>query len=99
MQKLREYRYWKGVEDGKAKERQIELAGTRPKTDLVDNCPQGISGKSRDLAAEQTGINSGRTAERGEKALKIAETLEAEGKQEEAELILVPRKQNAFVNN
>ena len=42
-----------------AKERQKELAGTRPNLnpDLVEEIPQGDRGKSRDQAAEITGTN------------------------------------------
>lgn len=84
IQKLREYEYWKRVEGEKAKERQSLLNG---KTLLVDNCPPAESGKSRDLAAEQTGFNSGKTAERGLKALEVAENLKEQGKTNEAEII------------
>jgi N6-adenosine-specific RNA methylase IME4/ParB-like chromosome segregation protein Spo0J len=83
IQKLREYEYWKKVEGERAKER---FGGKHKTESTVENFPQ-LEGKSRDFAAEQAGIGSGRTAESGLKALGVAETLKEQGKKDEAEII------------
>lgn len=89
VQRTREFKKWKEVEQGKARERQIDLAGTRPNiSDLVDNCPQGETGKARDKAAEISGLGSGRRAEDAVKALDKADALAESGEQEKANLLL-----------
>ena len=51
-----------------AKDRQKELAGTRPNagTDLVEKLPQGDKGKSRDKAGEAVGV-SGKSVDQAKK--------------------------------
>jgi len=57
-----------GLEKEKAKQRQKELAGTRPnkEPDLKEIFPEGNKGQSRDKVAEKIGI-SGKTYEKGKK--------------------------------
>lgn len=89
-QKMSEAGFIEDTEKMKAKERQTDLAGTRPNTkpDLRGICPKGDKGRTRDKVATQAGLGSGRTYERAkpvweaakagnEIAIKVVEKLDA----------------------
>ncbi len=73
----------KKVEEERAKERQ--LSTLKQNTDK-EKFSYRETGQSRDLAAEQSGFGSGKTAEAAEVVVKAIDKLREEG-----ELILVPR--------
>lgn len=83
-QRTREYSMRKKVEKERARERQSLLNG---KTLLVEKFPPAETGKSRDLAAEQSGFGSGKTAEEAEVVVKAIDKLREEGEEEKADLL------------
>ncbi len=79
-QKVREALAWEEIEKHKARQRQIELAGTRTK-DLRVNLPQGDEeekGRVRDIVAFRVGLK-GSTYERAAKVIKAIDDALTQG--------------------
>lgn len=92
-QKAREFKFWKKVESEAARVRQSELNG---KTLLPETFPEAKTGDARDVAAEQAGFGSGRTAEKAEKAIDKIDEFRANGETVKADLIAAALNENNY---
>lgn len=87
-QKVREALAWEEIEKYKARQRQIELAGTRT-NDLRVNLPQGDTeekGRVRDIVAFRVGLK-GSTYERASKVIKAIDDALAQGDDQTAQAL------------
>lgn len=83
-QRTREYSMRKKVEEERAK---FRFGGRHKDESTVEKFPPLNEGKSRDLAAEQSGFGSGKTAEAAEVVVKAIDKLREEGEEEKADLL------------
>lgn len=84
LQRTREFSARKVVEAERAK--WYKLSKLKQNAD-VEIFPQREEGKSRDIAAEQSGFGSGKTAEAAEDIVQAIDELEAQGEEEKADLL------------
>ena len=83
--RLREYPYKKEVAAARARLRQLAAQNNNA---VKENFPEQEKGQSRDEAAKEVGIGSGKTAETGIKVIARADELREAGQYEKADLLI-----------
>jgi ParB-like chromosome segregation protein Spo0J len=87
-QRVHEGKAWKEIEETRAKLRQTAFLKQGAAVSVQEIFPEREKGQSRDKVAERVGFGSGRSYEKAEKVVDVAERLADEGKQKEANALL-----------
>jgi N6-adenosine-specific RNA methylase IME4 len=83
--KTKEYPYKKQVEAARARLRMLAAQNNNA---VVENFPQQDNGKSRDKAAQEVGLGSGKTAEKAVRVVQKADSLREQGEHGKADLLV-----------